>query len=94
VDINLSLLDAGNLAESLSREQLAYGVYFGCVLMLLVWSGLVFVAVRDSAFLAYFCYVSVFGVYMTVNTGFAFQYFWPDSPAWAMPACPCCCACR
>jgi len=53
------------------------------VLMLLVWSGLVFVAVRDKAFLAYFAYVCAFGIYMTVNTGFAFQYFWPDSPRWA-----------
>jgi len=83
VDINLSLDDATGLAEALSREQLAYGLYFGCVLMLLVWSGLVFVAVRDQAFFAYFAYVSTFGVYMTVNTGFAFQYFWPDSPRWA-----------
>jgi diguanylate cyclase (GGDEF)-like protein len=88
VDINLSLLDPNKLAESLSREQLAYGVYFGCVLMLLVWSGLVFVAVRDAAFLAYFGYVSVFGVYMAVNTGFAYQYFWPDSPAWANACLP------
>jgi two-component system, sensor histidine kinase LadS len=88
VDINLSLLDPDKLVETLSREQLAYGVYFGCVLMLLVWSGLVFVAVRDNAFLAYFGYVSVFGVYMTVNTGFAYQYFWPDSPAWANACLP------
>jgi hypothetical protein len=58
-------------------------MYFGCVAMLLVWSGLVFVAVRDQAFLAYFAYVATFGVYMTVNTGFAFQYLWPDSPRWA-----------
>ena len=83
VDINLSLLGPNELAAALSREQLAYGMYFGCVAMLLVWSGLVFVAVRDQAFLAYFAYVATFGVYMTVNTGFAFQYLWPDSPRWA-----------
>jgi diguanylate cyclase (GGDEF)-like protein len=83
VDINLSLLDPNTLAETLSREQLAYGVYFGCVIMLLVWSGLVFIAVRDGAFLAYFAYVASFGLYMLVNTGFAFQYLWPDSPRWA-----------
>ncbi len=83
IDINLSLLDPIELAETLSREQIAYGLYFGCVLMLLVWSGLVFVAVRDNAFLAYFAYVAAFGLYMSVNTGFAFQYLWPDSPRWA-----------
>ena len=88
VDINLSVLGANQLAETVSREQLAYGVYFGCVLMLLVWSGLVFIAVRDHAFLAYFGYVAIFGVYMTVNTGFAYQYFWPNSPAWANACLP------
>jgi two-component system, sensor histidine kinase LadS len=83
VDINLSLLDPDVLAGEVGREQLAYGVYFGCVIMLLVWSGLVFLAVRDGAFLAYFAYVSTFGLYMLVNTGLAFQYLWPDSPRWA-----------
>lgn len=86
VDINLSLLDSNELAGELSREQLAYGVYFGCVIMLLVWSGLVFLAVRDVAFLAYFSYVATFGLYMTINTGFAFQYLWPNSPWWANTA--------
>ena len=86
VDIDLSLLDPSELAAELSSEQLAYGIYFGCVLMLLVWSGLVFLAVRDGAFLAYFAYVASFGVYMTINTGFAFQYLWPDSPRWGNTA--------
>jgi diguanylate cyclase (GGDEF)-like protein len=83
VDIHLSLLDPDVAAGALSREQLAYGIYFGCVIMLLVWSGLVFLAVRDGAFLAYFAYVGSFGLYMLVNTGLAFQYLWPDSPRWA-----------
>lgn len=83
VDINLSLLDPDTLTAEVSQEQLAYGVYFGCVIMLLVWSGLVFIAVRDGAFLAYFAYVATFGLYMMVNTGLAYQYLWPDSPWWA-----------
>ena len=83
VDIHLAVLDPNEVTASVSREYLSYGVYFGCVLMLLVWSGLVFIAVRDPAFLAYFAYVASFGIYMLVNTGFAFQYFWPNSPWWA-----------
>jgi diguanylate cyclase (GGDEF)-like protein len=83
VDINLSLLGPDEVTAAVSREQMAYGIYFGCVLMLLVWAGLVFLAVRDSAFLAYFAYVATFGLYMFVNTGLAFQYLWPDSPVWA-----------
>ncbi len=82
VDISLSLFGADPLLASVSREQLAYGVYFGAVLMLLVWSGLVFLAVRDRAFLAYFAYVATFGLYMLINNGIAFQFLWPDSPRW------------
>ena len=83
IDISLGLYDAPQIIASVSREQIAFGVYFGSVLMLLVWSGLVFAAVRDKAFFAYFAYVATFGLYMLVNNGVAFQFLWPNSPQWA-----------
>jgi diguanylate cyclase (GGDEF)-like protein len=83
IDISLALYDAPQIIASVSREQIAFGVYFGSVLMLLVWSGLVFAAVRDKAFFAYFAYVATFGLYMLVNNGVAFQFLWPNSPQWA-----------
>lgn len=82
IDISLSLFSSPELLESLSREQLAYGIYYGCVVMLLVWSSLVFIAVRDKAFLAYFAYVGTFGLYMLIHNGLAYQYLWPESPRW------------
>jgi diguanylate cyclase (GGDEF)-like protein len=82
VDISLALYATQSLLGSLSREQIAFGIYFGCVIMLLVWSGLVFIAVRDRAFLAYFTYVGTFGLYMSVSNGLAFQFLWPTSPWW------------
>lgn len=83
IDISLALFSSPALLESLSREQLAYGIYYGCVVMLLVWSSLVFIAVRDKAFLAYFAYVCTFGMYMLIHNGLAYQYLWPQSPRWA-----------
>lgn len=82
IDINLSLYAAPDLMEALSREQTAYGIYYGAVVMLLVWAGLVFIAVRDKVFIAYFAYVSSFGLYMLVHNGLAYQYLWPNSPRW------------
>lgn len=82
IDISLSLFSTPELLESLSREQLAYGIYYGCVVMLLVWSGLLFIAVRDKAFVAYFAYVGTFGLYMLIHNGLAYQYLWPESPRW------------
>lgn len=82
IDISLSLFSTPELLESLSREQLAYGIYYGCVVMLLVWSSLLYIAVRDKAFLAYFAYVGTFGLYMLIHNGLAYQYLWPESPRW------------
>ncbi len=83
IDISLTLSSAEQVIGAISEEQVAFGIYFGCVLMLLVWSGLVFIAVRDKAFFAYFAYVAAFGLYMLVNNGLAFQFLWPASPRWA-----------
>lgn len=82
IDISLSLFSTTELMEALSREQTAYGVYYGAVIMLLVWAALVYIASRDNAFLAYFAYVGTFGLYMLVHNGLAYQYLWPDSPRW------------
>lgn len=86
IDISLSLFSSYDLLEALGREQTAYGVYYGAVIMLLVWAGLVFIAVRDRAFIAYFFYVATFGLYMLVHNGLAYQYLWPESPRWANTA--------
>jgi diguanylate cyclase (GGDEF)-like protein len=82
IDISLSLYSSPELMEALSREQTAYGIYYGAVIMLLVWAGLVYIAVRDNAFIAYFAYVATFGLYMLVHNGLAYQYLWPNSPRW------------
>lgn len=82
IDISLSLFSSTELLEALSREQTAYGIYYGAVIMLLVWAALVFIASRDNAFLAYIAYVGTFGLYMLVHNGLAYQYLWPDSPRW------------
>ncbi len=82
IDISLSVNSIDHLVAKLSREQLAYGIYYGAVIMLLVWSSLVYVAVRDRAFLAYFAYVACFGLYMATHNGLAFQFLWPNSPRW------------
>ena len=64
--------------------QTAYGIYFGCVLMLLVWSGW-FLRSAGPRLPGLLAYVATFGVYMAVDTSFAFQYFWPDGPGSATP---------
>ncbi len=88
IDISLSLYTPTDLMSVLTARQTAYGFYYGCVIMLLFWSVLIYAAVRDRVILVYFSYVASFGLYMSINNGLAFEYLWPESPQWANMSLP------
>lgn len=81
MDIALSASSAIELIQNVSVEQFAYGVYYGGFLVLVIYNFFIFVVVRDKAFLYYLLYILCFGLYMSANDGFFFQFFLPNSPA-------------
>jgi diguanylate cyclase (GGDEF)-like protein len=81
MDIALSASSAVALIQNISVEQFSYGVYYGGFLVLVIYNFFIFVVVRDKAFLYYLLYILCFGLYMSANDGFFFQFFMPDYPA-------------
>lgn len=81
-DISLSLYTPIKLIKALSREQLAYGLYYGGFLVLVIYNLFIFIAVRDRVFLYYLLYVVSYGLYMGCHNGLTFQFLWPDYPGW------------
>ena len=82
VDISLALYGERALFAAVSKEQLAYGVYFGGFLVLVFYNFFIFLVVRDRAFFFYLLYAISYGLYFAIHNGIAFQFFWPGSPAW------------
>ena len=82
VDIKLSLYSPFQLIKTLGLEQLAYGIYYGGFLVLLIYNLLIFLAVRGKVFLYYLWYVMSYGFYMGAHNGLTFQYLWPNYPDW------------
>lgn len=80
MDIALSASSAVELIQNVSVEQFAYGVYYGGFLVLVIYNFFIFVVVRDKAFLHYLFYIFFFGLYMSANDGFFFQFFMPNQP--------------
>ncbi len=80
MDIALSASSAITVIQNVSKEQFAYGVYYGGFLILVLYNFFIFVVVRDKAFLYYLCYILCFGLYMSANDGFFFQFFLPNHP--------------
>lgn len=73
------LSDTGFLAKA-QREVMAFSLYFGALLALLIYNFLLFLALRERTLLHYVAYLSTFFVLMFTSRGFALEYWWPDSP--------------
>lgn len=82
LNIGLTLYSRQALINTISREQLIYGAYYGGLIALVLYNFLIFIIVRDRAFLYYLLYVISYGLYMAIHNGLAFQFLWPDSPRW------------
>ncbi|MDL0434103.1 7TM diverse intracellular signaling domain-containing protein [Marinobacter sp. TBZ242] len=76
----LSLMsDEGFLAKA-QRELMAFSLYFGALLALLIYNLLLYVATRERSLLLYVAYLGSFFVLMFTARGFAFQHWWPAFP--------------
>ena len=81
VPMRLWTPEALELAER--DAQLGYGLFYGFVLALLLYNLMLWITLRDPAYLWYVSYVGAFWMALFVFDGFAYQYLWPDSVWWA-----------
>ena len=86
VDLSLSVYGPHALIGALSGEQLAYGAYYGGFIVLVLYNFFIFLIVRDRAFIFYLLYAASYGLYFAIHNGLAFEFLWPNSPAWGNQA--------
>lgn len=61
-----------------SRKELFYGIYFGCILVMLIYNLFVYVTVRDKVYLYYVSYILTVGLTQMVLNGYSNKYLWPN----------------
>ena len=61
------------------RETLLYGVYFGAMLLILLYSFFLYLNIKKKFVLFYFLYVMFLSLFQSTHLGFSFQYLWPNS---------------
>jgi PAS domain S-box-containing protein len=73
-------------AEALwKNDQASYALlslYFGLLIGLFLYNLLLFVSVRDRAYLVYVLFVAGMGVAQAALTGLGYQFLWPDRVWW------------
>lgn len=66
--------------QSVQAETLAFGLYYGTLGTVLLYHLFLFLSTRQRSFGWYCAYVSAFLFWSFAFRGYAFQYWWPDSP--------------
>ena len=74
-----------------AHDQSTYGamaLYFGMLLALMLYNLLLGLSLRERVFFEYVAFVASLALGLGSQSGLAFQYLWPESPAWADVAYP------
>lgn len=61
-------------------ETLAFGIYYGLLATVLLYNLFLYASTRQTVFGVYAAYVGCFLLWGLVFRGYAFQYWWPESP--------------
>ncbi len=78
----------GALARKLQHEQYYFGIYYGIIIVMVLYNLFIFASVRDRNYLYYVLYIAAFGLFQMAMNGLAFQYLWPGFPWWGIHANP------
>ncbi len=60
--------------------------FFGLMSVMILYNLLLYFVVRDRSYLFYVLYIAILMITQLVPQGFAYQYFWPESPQFAQYA--------
>lgn len=82
VQMPLQLMSYGAFQASVQRGMIINGIYFGMLLVLILYSFHIWSSNRDFSYLYFGLFLLFSACYMLIFQGFAFQYLWPDSPDW------------
>lgn len=80
VDFPLYLHSPASLLKTFSDRNREYGIYYGMVIIMVLYNLFIFLSTRDIAYLGYICFVSCVALTLATIDGTAYQYVWPNYP--------------
>lgn len=88
MQVRLEIRSPQELFQRESRDNILFGLIYGIMLLMTLYNGFLFIAVRDPAYLAYVFAVLAGTVFIMAVNGHASQYLWPSQPGWANRVIP------
>lgn len=81
-DIRLAIRTVNRFVYYSLNEYFLYGIFYGMIFIVSLYNLLIFSAIRERKYLYYTFYIVSVGVYAMCVDGIAYQYLWPNFPAW------------
>jgi len=63
-------------------SQVSLGLYYGFILVMILYSALMFISLRDANYFYYLLFIVSFGSYQVIMNGSAYEYLWPEMVWW------------
>ena len=65
--------------DSLSKDQLFFGIYFGIIFVMFFYNIFIYFTVKDKNYIYYVFYILAVGLLQACLKGYASKYIWPES---------------
>jgi two-component system, sensor histidine kinase LadS len=90
MNLYLSMWSPEAFKDHAGRMDIIYAIYYGAMLIMVLYNLLLFFSLRDRSYLFYVLYCLAFVVLQLCLNGLAFRYLWPSYPGWAKQSIPFC----
>ena len=78
--VSLTLWDQLAFTEHVKSKQFGLGIYYGTMIVMVIYNLFLFAAVRDRIYLFYVSYIASFITVQLALNGIAAEYLWPGFP--------------
>jgi len=79
VQVPMNLRVDTSFYERDELETAALGLYFGAILVMILYNLFLFIRVQEAAYIYYVLYVTMFGFFTAALTGWGYKYMWPEA---------------
>ena len=80
LNVGMNLLEHTIYEENASTNKMILGIYYGAVLIMLIYNFILFLIIKDRMYIDYVIFHFVYLFLQLGFNGLAFEYFWPTLP--------------
>lgn len=88
LQVPLKIRSSGALVEHVTREQYAMGIYYGIMMVFVVYNLFIFFSMKDKIYLFYVISIISFALLQMSLNGLAYQYLWSHWVWWNTHSTP------